>query len=83
MVDLTIENAKLFEQEAITPYEKVLARNLVAAMQDNERLRIELQAAANQVELLAYTSAGDDHGLSKFCAGLAGHLKSALNQNEI
>lgn len=64
-------------------FASMLARQLLATMQREKRLRIELQSASNQLELLAYTSAGNDHGLSKFCAGLAGHMKKALNQNEV
>ena len=36
---LSLQDAELFSQEAITPYEKVCARNLVAAMRENQRLR--------------------------------------------
>jgi hypothetical protein len=62
--------------------EREVAKN-TDLLAENARLRMELQSASNQLELLAYTSAGNDHGLSRFCAGLAGHIKLVLNQNEV
>ena len=36
---LTLAQAEVFKQEAQSVYEKVLARNLVASLEDNKRLR--------------------------------------------
>jgi 3-dehydroquinate dehydratase len=44
---LSMENALLFEQEAITPYEKALARYLVASMQREAKLQYALRLVSN------------------------------------
>lgn len=36
---ITLENAILCQSEAISTYEKMLARNLVEALQENEKLK--------------------------------------------
>lgn len=56
------------------------------SMQQKDKLRDEAISVSNQLELMAYTSAGHDPDLSKFCALLAGQIKAVLvnlpNQNE-
>lgn len=46
----TLENAQLFEQEAITPYEKVLARSLVAALRKHKPVSVSLEKCADAAQ---------------------------------
>jgi hypothetical protein len=67
---ITLDNAKLFQQEALTAYEKALARNLVTALEAIERKDKALLLAARWFKLNFDDETLNDHPPSK--ADLAG-----------